>query len=618
MRIKKIFFLLMITATTSIGCSNRGSFTYTKIEQKNPTCLESGNDEYFVCNENGKYYRDSEGKEELETIPIIPARGHVETVSFLFDESFHWKERFCEHKEFEKEKHFFNGDVCSICGYSRVKPNTISMEYVEHLTKNSFSSPVVDVDYCETISTTNIIISKPGNYLIKETTLIDVAILANNVTLIIDNVSFEKPIECDGVEELTIILKNGSNNIARNNLISFNGILTIIGEGILSIDNDSEYPAIRCKDLIIQKSTLNINSRLDAIDAFSDKSFISLFGCVLNINTYGNGISSGLGIYINSSSVSISTMSMFVENNVENKAKYNLIEDDFIFKKEVDVYGKKVGVYHDYALLNSAKGIYVRGNKDIFLETPFYYNCYGILIEDSKLIIDSYDDCIFSQFGYSSVRNSSLILNSKSNTMRADTVVSFYNSSLFSIYCYEGIESAQIQLFGSNVNIKSCDDSIESSSRYGLEENIIIDNGIINAYSIYDDGIDAVNYVYVKGGELYLFGAINGEGFDCDKGAIIDDGVVRLFSNHTRTLFADISKQPIIEFNSYPALLPENTNYTLLCGDKILLTKSVNFPLGNVVYSSKDLIIGEEYTIKVGSDYSTTFILDKQVVRVDM
>lgn len=88
-------------------------------EGKDATCTENGNIEYWQCTTCNKYFADHDGKYEILLSNTVIAAGHTFADEWSYDESSHWREATCEHKEQPKdmEDHTFVNHVCSVCDY---------------------------------------------------------------------------------------------------------------------------------------------------------------------------------------------------------------------------------------------------------------------------------------------------------------------------------------------------------------------------------------------------------------------------------------------------------------------------------------------------------------------
>jgi hypothetical protein len=86
-------------------------------EGKDATCTENGNIEYWQCTSCEKYYADAEGKYEILLSNTVIAAGHTFAEEWSYDETSHWLDATCEHKDLllNAEEHTFVNHVCSVC-----------------------------------------------------------------------------------------------------------------------------------------------------------------------------------------------------------------------------------------------------------------------------------------------------------------------------------------------------------------------------------------------------------------------------------------------------------------------------------------------------------------------
>ena len=140
--------------------------TLTAVSKQDATCTDNGNEAYWKCDGCGKMFSDGEGKNEIQSVPEIAAKGHsvptmTETKSAdctnkgqksgkckvcqqtvtedipalghnamwtAVDEQTHIKKcTRCEYTEGDAEPHNFVGDECTDCGAKKaIKPYTLS------------------------------------------------------------------------------------------------------------------------------------------------------------------------------------------------------------------------------------------------------------------------------------------------------------------------------------------------------------------------------------------------------------------------------------------------------------------------------------------------------------
>ena len=574
------------------GCKNRCNHNLTRFEHIEPTCTESGQEEYFVCSNCNKMFLDEECTEEIKAVPILEA-GHRTTSSYYYDASKHWKEPLCEHLTKQETAHSFDEHgVCTECGYNQHKPNLINLELTEHKLFNKAKFVYPDNSKVNEIHKGSIVISEPGTYRIANKTVTDISISAENVVLSINNVTFETPI-ISSASHLTLFLEAGSQNVFKSKLTGIPGDFYIHGYGSIRSESFNEEAFISANNVFIMNSSIEINNR-------------------------GNGIVANSNIFLDHANLKINAETTYIENTPENHANFGLEDSDFIYKQASDkCYGRKPGTYTDFAPINEAKGLYVKGNKSNFDSNEFSYINSGIYSHGSNIEIYSGEDGMISEFGFINLDKTNVKIRPWANAFRCDTVFKANKCNIETIWGYESIEASEIELLNSNVNVLSFDDTIESSSLYEKAQNVIIDGGKVRAYSYHDDGVDAVNYCYVKSGTVDVFAAIEGEGFDVDTAVIIDSGEVISYADHSSTTYSEISNQVIVEICHYPYVWGSNVNVVLFdSSDKpIFETRYVDFGLGYIVISSPNIVIGKIYSLMINNDKVCTINVSTKVAR---
>ena len=104
------------------------------------TCNKEGNVEYWYCSNCGKYFSDDAGKNELTSI-TVSKKAHTPGSTYLSDETNHWKTCTVCGTALEETAHIFNGNTCTVCGYTKPSDNSNSTNggttYSDGSTKNS-------------------------------------------------------------------------------------------------------------------------------------------------------------------------------------------------------------------------------------------------------------------------------------------------------------------------------------------------------------------------------------------------------------------------------------------------------------------------------------------------
>lgn len=96
-----------------IGCNHNMVHT----PGKDATCTEDGNIEYWMCTRCNKYFADAEGRYEILLSNTVINAGHTFAEEWSSDETSHWRDATCEHKDLvvEMEDHTFVNHVCAVC-----------------------------------------------------------------------------------------------------------------------------------------------------------------------------------------------------------------------------------------------------------------------------------------------------------------------------------------------------------------------------------------------------------------------------------------------------------------------------------------------------------------------
>ena len=201
--------LLLVFGVVFAGCGENGEHTHKldKTAAVAATCTENGNTEYYKCSECGKYFSDSEGKNEIaENSWVLPAT---------------------EHK-------FINGDICE-CGCTR---DTWGFEY--ELSADGAYYKLIGVG---SVIGANVVVSSEYN--------------GKNVLAIADD-AFR-----DYVNLKTIIISDsvvtiGSN--AFNNCTSLENI--VIGSRVTNIGDSAFENCKALAELEIPDGVVNVGQRL--------------------------------------------------------------------------------------------------------------------------------------------------------------------------------------------------------------------------------------------------------------------------------------------------------------------------------------------------------------------
>ena len=324
------YALILLFAFVLISCKKKNVHIHNllKIDSKDSTCTENGNEEYYICQICGKIFKDSKAEVELMSISTILATGHSFTDSYYYDETYHWKECIChDDVSVEKEKHIFKDDECVICHYNKKKPNLLSLEYIEKKINDNLATlsktsdkPNLPLEIVEN----TIVINQNGTYDLTNISAEAIMINSQDVKLVFDNTTINGTITF--LNSLELCVKSPSLIDSNSFAINGNGNLFICGNKELTINSKTNVSTINCKNIILDNSIITINSEGNGLSSTKEinDGVIYLNNSTYNCSSNGDCIVSNKNVVIKNSHCNFITDNIFVENNEENKEKYNL------------------------------------------------------------------------------------------------------------------------------------------------------------------------------------------------------------------------------------------------------------------------------------------------------
>ena len=130
-----------------------------------------------------------------------------------------------------------------------------------------------------------------------------------------------------------------------------------------------------------------------------------------------------------------------------------------------------------------------------------------------------------------------MTLSSGDDAVHSDNLLQITGGSIAIDKCYEGVESAKVEISGGTIEIESYEDGINAAdgtqNRVGVSNDnchIIISGGYIsvNCIGSEGDGVDSNGTILISGGELYIAGSGNSAdaALDADGGILINGGYV--------------------------------------------------------------------------------------------
>lgn len=527
---------------------------------------------------------------------------------------------------------------------------------VTDLDYESISSNIKLEDY-QTLSSDGII-SKAGNYLlegeypngltfnVKKND--EVHLFLNNA--FISSSSDSTFIKSDKKFNLIVTSIEGTTNTITGdyegkNVIHVKGSLTLNGKGILNVIGNAEDSnaikvsstfvvvdttlnvtslknGITAESIYSYDSLLNINSSKDGLKSECDfdnsdgetydftleSGFVVLKDTSLTINSKGDGIQADTYLYVDGGTYNITTEGEFVSYSSENKALYDLEDDDYKFIKQNNSYVRiakdsNYSYSQRYALTQSTKGFKV-GNIEYDTDgddeddTEIEDGNYSILLQNGTFNINSIDDAIHTNSGNTYINGGTYTISTYDDAITSDLFTIINDGEITITSSYEGLEGAYVYVNGGDIKINSSDDGINAASDdKSVNPYIIINNGDIDC-NAGGDALDSNGTLVINDGNIKLYGTQNNDDnlLDSDKGTLINGGTL-----------IGVGKTGMLEYagkNSSNNIIYYFPTSTLEANTSIEIKDSSN----NVIYSSitpssDQLIIMSSPEIKLNTTY---------------
>ena len=541
-----------------------------------------------------------------------------------------------------------------------ITEDTSSTSYDKEVEEENVETPT---EYTATNATT---ISASGDYYFEGTVNpinitkkdLVVYLFFNGVTVTSDAgiaLASEKQIE------LHIVLQNGSTNTITNdfldkNAVHIKGDIHISGNGILNIESKQKNGLKASKDIYVSgenvtlnvtganhgisarsitvnKSTINVTAKgkdgiqlecdSDVAAYTTEQGFAHFVDAKITTDTYGDGIQAATYIYVSGGNMELTTHGDFIAYSKDlvtgENAEYKT--DDFKFVKSGSTY-KRVAKDEIrtlsssyYAFVQSAKGLKA-GTIEDSNGNDITTGDYEISVAHiANIKINSYDDCIHTNYGKVSLDSCNLELDTMDDGVHADYDLAINNASIKITSSYEGLEGANVTISGEKTNIISYsdDDGINAASDLVSQTNITINAGYLQIFAL-GDGVDANTALYFKGGTTIVEGPGRGNGsLDSDK-IYFQGGIVFACSTSGMTEQMTATQNTFIYQGTTmkdKALISitDSSNKTLF---SYTLTQSCN----QLIFSHSDLQIGSSYNIMSDSSKITTISMTDSLTKV--
>lgn len=438
------------------------------------------------------------------------------------------------------------------------------------------------------------------------TTIVLVADTTNTITT-----TFDDSDAIGGDENLTIIGSGSLNVTGTDDAISVDGTLTILGGTITATANLGH--SLVAENIIINNAEIitntidkdGIHSETDYDDETTEPVFAFTTGFVYIENSNitivttgeGDGIQADSFVQIVSGDIDITTNSGAPSTITETSSN--------------NANGKAIKA-----------GLIDWGEADSELESENY----TIYIQGGTFNINSNDDAIHSN-GFLLIEGGTFNLATGDDAIHSDNLLKITSGDITISTCYEGIESAKVEIVNGNIDITCSDDGInaaegtaEDTQDYNDNCYVIISGGNIEIEaSGYADGIDSNGTLLISGGTLYVNGTteIEDNSLDSNGGIIINGGtVVAVGSLGIIETPTTTSTQYCISYVTEDVIaagtniyLKDSSN-NILC--ELTTTKASNF----IIISDSDIVLNSTYSIVADTTILETFTIDSIVTNL--
>lgn len=342
----------------------------------------------------------------------------------------------------------------------------------------------------------------------------------------------------------------------------------------------------------------------------------------------GDGIQADTLVYIEGSSVNITTEGTFVAYSTENMEEYDLTEDDFRYVVSGTTY-KKVASDSNYAtsklyaLAQSSKGIKVgeiKYEEEDGTEVTVTDGDYLIVITGGAVVnIDSTDDAIHANSGNVLIQSGDITINTYDDGITADVLVQIDGGEILIESSYEAIEGAYVKITSGTINVTASDDGINAASDdTNVKEYIVIDGGNITVYAS-GDGFDSNGSILITGGTITVYGPTsNGDGaLDAETGIIVQGGtLVAMGSRGMVETPSTNSTQYVVLYTSDSEIQAGETLYIKDADGNTVLTITTKKICQSIIVSTAELENGATYTIESDSTQLASFTISSIVTYV--
>ena len=237
----------------------------------------------------------------------------------------------------------------------------------------------------------------------------------------------------------------------------------------------------------------------------------------------------------------------------------------------------------------------------------------SILISGGTLTVDASDDAIHTD-GTLAITGGTLTLSTGDDGIHANDALSISGGIVAITQCYEGIESAVVDISGGDIDITASDDGINAADGTSTEMmqtndncSLTISGGTITI-NAEGDGVDSNGDLTVTGGTLLIDGSSNGGNGALDydgTGTITGGTVIALDQPGMAMNFGSGSTQAtaLVTLDSQQAA---GNVVTLTDAEgNVLLTYTARKAFQSILVSCPDMAVGSTYTLTAGEETQT-------------
>ncbi|MGN0598048.1 MAG: carbohydrate-binding domain-containing protein [Ruminiclostridium sp.] len=385
--------------------------------------------------------------------------------------------------------------------------------------------------------------------------------------------------------------------------------LTITGTGALNV-NGSYKNGINCKDaLVIESGTVTVVS---ADNGIIGKESVVISDGVIAVNSTGDGIKATAADDTEKGFVKISGGTLNIISG----------EDGISAETDLDISGGSINIVSGGGSANGAEhtqtfGFFEKSQDTSSDEasTKSVKGCSSVTISAAALNLDSAEDCVHSN-GTVTVNSGTLQLSSGDDGVHADTRLVINDGTVNIAKCYEGLESAYIEINGGDIDIIASDDGINVSSENDSDRmggNLLLINGGDIYVNAEGDGLDMNGSGKIEGGTVIVDGPTNsGNGaLDYDGSFAVNGGTLITCGSSGMAMTPSVDSA--LNTVSLTESLAQGNIVTVKDSDgNEIMSYTVNKTAGNITFTSDKLVTGEALTVFVdGTEKGTVTISDK-------